>query len=144
MFDPDEFLNTAVEGTLDTRMIPVPEGEFLATVSALGSRVVGENSLPVLDVTWKIEDNEEVSAVTGRPVSTVRQTIWLDISESGGLDMSKGKNVGLGRVRDAVNQNGPGPWSAAQLEGAMAIVRISHRIHNEETYADVKGVAAVG
>lgn len=144
MFDPDEFLNTSVEGVLDTRLIPVPEGEFLATVSALGSRVVGENSLPVLDVTWKIEDNEEVSAITGRPTSTVRQTIWLDISETGGLDMSKGKNVGLGRVRDAVNQNGPGPWSAVQLEGAMAIIRISHRIHNEETYADVKGVAAVG
>jgi hypothetical protein len=142
MFDPDEFLNQSVEGSLDTRTIPVPEGEFPAVVSSLSSRVVGPESKPVLDLTWKIQDSEEVARATGRDVNTVRQTIWLDISEAGGLDMSKGKNVQLGRVRDAVGQNGPGPWSAVQLEGAMAVVRVEQRIYEGETYSDVKGVRA--
>ena len=141
MFDPDTFLNTSVEGQLDTRNIPIPEGEWPATISGVASRVVGEESKPVLDITWKIEDNEEVKAVTQRDVSTVRQTVWLDISESGGLDMGKGKNVQLGKLRDAVNQNGPTPWSAVMLEGAYAIIRVGHRISGEDTYSDVKAVA---
>ena len=143
MFDPDEFLNTSVEGTLDTRSVPVPEGEWLATISGLSTRVVGQDSKPVLDVTWKIEDNEKVAKATGRDVSTVRQTIWLDITESGGLDMSKGKNIQLGRLREAVGQNTSGPWSASMLEGHTAIVRVEHRTYEGEIYSDVKGVRKV-
>lgn len=141
MFDPDEFLNTSVEGALSTRSIPVPEGEFLAEISGVSSRVVGEDSKPVLDVVWKIEGNEKVKEATGRDTSTVRQTIWLDISEAGGLDLSKGMNAQLGRLREAVGQNGPGPWSAAMLPGGQAIIRVAHRIHEGDTFSDVKGVA---
>lgn len=140
MFDPDEFLNTSVEGALSTRSIPVPEGEFLAEISGVGSRVVGDESKPVLDVTWKIENNPAVQEVTGREVSTVRQTIWLDIKD-GGLDLGKGMNAQLGRLREAVGQNGPGPWSAAMLPGGQAVIRVAHRIHEGDTFSDVKGVA---
>ena len=56
--------------------------------------------------------------------------------------MGKNKNVQLGKLREALGQNGPGAWSFGMLEGASGIVRIEHREWNDSVFADVKGVAA--
>lgn len=78
---------------------------------------------------------------------TVYQTIWLDISGSGGLDTSKGKNVGLGKLRDALGQNREGqPWSPGMLVGQVALIRVGHSIDkrdNVTVQAEVKAVAAL-
>jgi len=140
MFDADQFMSTSTEGAMDTEFTPVPEGEYQAVVKSIKPRESGE--YVILDVTWAIDD-AEVSEVTGLDNPTVRQSIFLDMTENGGLDMSKGKNIGLGRLRDAVNQNTGGAWSPAMLEGQVAKVRVSHRLYEGRTYTDVKGVAKV-
>lgn len=142
MFDTESFMQTTVEGELSTTTTPIPVGEFLAVVKSVGSRSGEKDGNPwaMLDVTWEIDD-ASVAEVTGRDVNTCRQSIFLDITESGGLDMAKGKNVGLGKLREAVNQNGPGAWSPAMLEGQVGKVKIDHRLYEGNTYADVKGVA---
>jgi hypothetical protein len=59
--------------------------------------------------------------------------------------MSKGKNVSLGKLREAVGQNKPGkPWSPAHLNGAQLDVLVTHRADKDtgDIYAEVKRVAA--
>lgn len=145
MFDKDDILNAQAEGEMDTKYTPFPEGEYPAYIAKLDTRVVGENKdKVVLDLFWE-SDDAEVAKVTGMEKSQVRQSIFLDFTESGALDTSKGKNVQLGKLRDALGQNNPGqPWSPAMLEGAPAIIRVEHRQYEGNTYADVKGVRAIG
>jgi len=75
-----------------------------------------------------------------------RQTVWLDVDESGGLDFGRGKNVQLGRLRAAVNQNNAGePWQPNMLLGQTARCTIKHRLNTTDNsmQADVKSVAAL-
>jgi hypothetical protein len=62
----------------------------------------------VLEVIWSIED-QGVKDTLGRDKVTVKQGVMLDMTPDGsGLDMGKGKNVSLGRLREALNMNQPG------------------------------------
>lgn len=144
MFDNDQFLNTSIEGEMSTQTTPIPVGEYQAFVKGIASRQSPDGEYTMLDVTWQIDDpTGKVEKETGREVSTCRQTIFLDLLDSGALDLGKGRNVGLGRLREAVNQN-TGAWSPSMLEGSVAMVKIEHRMNDGNTYADVKGVSKVG
>lgn len=142
-FGADDILNGQTEGPMETDYVPVPEGEFRAVIDKVDVRLVGEGKdKPVLDVMWKIDD-PAVAAQMGIENPTVRQTIFLDIADGGrGLALGKGKNVQLGRLREAVGQNGPSPWAPGQLVGCVATVRTAQREYEGRTFTDVKAVAA--
>jgi hypothetical protein len=144
MFDPDQFMSSESEGEMSTEFTPVPEGEYNAVITSVEPRqfTSAKGTFTVLDITWAIDD-ATVSEVTGMESPKVRQTAFLDLTASGGLDMGKGKNITLGRVREAIGQNNPGPWSPTQLEGNVAIVKVEHRMYEGKTFADVKNVAKV-
>lgn len=141
-FNPDTFLNTETDSASATTYTPVPEGEFNASIKAIKPRVLTDGRA-VLDVTWAVDD-ETARQETGMAEPVVRQTIWLDTTESGGLDFGKGKNVGLGRLREAVGQNQAGkPWAPGMLLGQVATVKVSHSIDKRDGVtinADVKAV----
>ena len=96
----------------------------------------------VLDVHWSIDD-AGVKEATGRDDPQVRQSIFLDIDANGRLDVSKGRNLQLGRLREALGLNTPGiPFKFADISGKVARVLVKHRLDAEgTTWADVKGVA---
>jgi len=141
-FNPDTFLNTETSDANATTYTPCPEGEFNASIKSIKPRVLTDGRA-VLDVTWTVDD-ESARQETGMAEPSVRQTIWLDTTESGGLDFGKGKNVGLGRLRDAVNQNKAGkPCAPGMLVGQVAKVKVIHSIDNRDGVtinADVKAV----
>ena len=141
-FNPDTFLNTETAESNATAYTPVPEGEFQASIKSIKPRVLTDGRA-VLDVTW-IVDDEVARQETGMAEPSVRQTLWLDTTESGGLDFGKGKNVGLGRLREALGQNAPGkPWAPGMLVGGVAKVKVSHSIDKRDGVtinADVKAV----
>ena len=142
-FDPDMFMNTQTSDANDTQYVPVPVGEYNGVIGEVKAGTAGDK--PVLNITWGIDD-DEVRAATGLDKPTVRQTVWLDLTPQGGLDMGKGKNVGLGKLREALGQNTPGkPWSPGMLNGQVARVQISHRSGKNpgEIFADVKQVTAM-
>lgn len=142
-FDPDLILNQQTTDATDTNFVPVPEGEFRAAIDEIKPRTAGDK--PVLEVKWIIDD-DTVRAETGMDKPSVRQTLWLDLTTQGGLDMGKGKNVGLGKLREALGQNRPGQaWMPGMLVGGVALVSIKHRAGKEagEIFADVKGVTAL-
>lgn len=142
-FNPDTFLNTETKDANATAYTPVAEGEYTASIKAIKPRVLTDGRA-VLDVTWTVDD-EGARQETGMAEPSVRQTLWLDTTESGGLDFGKGKNVGLGRLRSALNQNAPGkPWAPGMLVGGVAKIKVGHSIDKrdgETVNADVKAVA---
>lgn len=148
MFSPDDFLNTQFEGANDTKSTPVPAGEYLAVVKEVKARQWQSKKDPTnsgiaLDVVWDIDD-AAVRELLGRDTVTVKQGIMLDLTDSGGLDMGKGRNIGLGRLREATHLNDPSqPFSFQQLAGQVARVAVSHRIDGDNIYAEVKSVAPV-
>jgi hypothetical protein len=141
-FNPDTFLNTQTNEANDTVTIPCPEGEHPAAIKAIKPRVLSSGQA-VLDVYWTV-NSDEAREETGQAEPMVRQSVWLDVTESGGLDFGKGKNVSLGKLRDAVGQNQSGkPWAPGMLIGAAAIVKVGHSIDKrdgETIQADVKAV----
>lgn len=148
MFDPNAFLDMQVTENNDTKTIPVPVGEFTAVASKVDCRQWQSKNDPsmsglTLDITWDIDD-AGVKEALGRDKVIVRQGIMLDLTESGGLDMGKGRNIDLGKLREGLNLNQPGqPFSFSMIPGRVAKVVVSHRIDGENIYAKVKGVARV-
>jgi hypothetical protein len=146
MFNPYQFLETTVNESNDTVVVPVPQGEYTAVLTEVKCRSWQKKDDPsvaglALDIQWDI-DSPEVKALLGRDKVTCKQGVMLDLTESGGLDMGKGKNVGLGRLREACNLNVAGvPFSFTQLTGRVAKVKVEHRINGEQIFAEVKQVA---
>lgn len=145
-FDVEAFMSSATTEANSTRSEPVPEGEYTAIAHisddpqnpAVRTTMSGK---VVLDVHWSIDD-AGVKEVTGRDDPQVRQSIFLDIDANGRLDVSKGKNLQLGRLREALGLNTPGiPFKFADISGKVARVLVKHRLDAEgTTWADVKGV----
>jgi len=147
-FDPASLLETTVEAANDTKVLPIPEGEYLAVIDKTSINTWqskdGASSGLRLDVEYLIDD-ETAKAATGRDKLTVRQGILLDLTEDGqSLDMGKGKNVGLGRLREATGLNTPGqPFAMQMLPGRLVKIKVTQRpkADDPETiYNDVKGV----
>ena len=144
-FDPTTFLNTTTEEANDTKVTPCPAGEYLAVAEKVDAKPWsakdGSSSGVRLEVTWEIDD-ANVKQLLGRDKVTSRQSVMLDLNEAGGLDYNKGKNIGLGRLREALDLNTPGdPFAFSMIQGRMAKVNISHRIVGEDIYDEVKKVA---
>ena len=144
-FDPQSFLDATVTSSNSTKITPVPVGEYMGIIEKVEPRQWqskdGTKTGISLDVTWIVEDNN-VREFLGRENVTCRQGVMLDVTPEGRLDTSEGKNVGLGRLREAVNKNEPGQaFSFNMLPGLSAKISVSHRIAGEDTFAEVKGVA---
>ncbi len=152
MFDVDSFLEQSYEGENSTQVNPVPEDDWLAVIDGVKARTWQSKSDPskagiALDVTWILQESPDLpEEFHGRKV---KQGIMLDTTADGRLDMSKGANVQLGRLRAAVGLNTPGEsFAFHQLPGNLALIRIKHRYPDEQpdpenpiVYTDVAGVA---
>ena len=141
-FNPDTFMSSEVTDANATSYVPVPEGEFTASIKDLKPRVLTDGRA-VMDVTWVV-DADEARDATGMAEPTVRQTLWLDITEAGGLDFGKGKNVGLGRLREALGQNQAGkPWAPGMLVGGVAKIKVTHSIDKRDNVTIQANVGSV-
>jgi hypothetical protein len=141
-FNADAFMQTEVEGEFETEFTPIPEDEYRALIKDVTAGTTPNKGTPYLEVTW-IVDDDGVRELLGLDEPTVRQTIWLDVNESGSLEFGKNKNIGLGRLRDALGQNSGGAWGPSMLLGQVATVNIKHDITDQGgVFARVKGVRA--
>lgn len=144
-FDPATFLNTTHDEAMDTKVVPCPVGEFPGLAEKVDIKPWaardGSSSGLKLVIMWDIQD-ESVKAVTNRDPTRVKQDQMLDLTDAGGLDFAKGKNVGLGRIREALGLNTPGePFAFSMIQGRMALCKVSHRISGEDIFDEVKAIA---
>lgn len=143
-FDPNTFLNQQFDEANDTKLVPCPTGEYLAVadkveVKQWASKDGSSSGLKV-EILWDIQD-ENVKALLGRDTVKVPQQQMLDLTDTGQLDFGTGKNVGLGRIREALDLNTPGePFAFGMIQGRMATAKVSHRIYNDDVFAEIKAV----
>jgi hypothetical protein len=153
MFDPNTFLDMTVQESNSTVTTPVPIGEFIAVIEDVKAREWKKKDDPsvagmALDVVWNIDD-ANVKQLLERDKVAIKQGIMLDLTPEGGLDMGKGKNVGLGRLREALDLNQAGqPFGFKMLVGRAAKVKVTHRIEQKpgeeaKIYAEVGAVAKI-
>ncbi len=129
-FDAKNLLEVAFTQSNDTKLIPTPEGEYMAVIEAIDikSGVSQKNNEPWarLDCSVAIDDPQVESQIGRKP--KIRAGVMLDILESGGLDLGKGRNVQLGRLREATGKNQEGvPFRFQDLIGQIVKVKVSHR-----------------
>ncbi len=147
MFDVNALMQAPVEGAMATQPVPVPEGDHLAVIFDVKGKEAStrDGIKPVLEVELHI-DNPALEAELGRKPKLF-YTIWLELDEASRLAMGKGRNVDLGRLREAVKQNTPGqPWSITMLKGQPLRVLVFHKPSDDGTkvYANVKSFTSVG
>lgn len=149
MFNTDTFLQSTVNDASSTVLTPIPEGIYAGAISKVDLRQTPGKKDPTqnylwCDVTWTLQVPQPVLDEIGRKQATVRQSFGLDLTDSNTLDMGKGKNVTLGRLREAVKQNQAGkPWSFNMLKGAAAKVQVKHRPDGDKLYEDVASITAL-
>lgn len=139
-FDPDTFMNQTVDQPMATEFKLCPAGEYRATIDDFDS-----SAFETFDFTYKqgpnaglpgsmtkfsipfVIDSDAAKTELGRDKVVVTKQVILDIDSNGALDFGTNKNVELGRIRAAVNQNGPGPWSPGNLRGqGPVMVKVAH------------------
>jgi hypothetical protein len=143
-FDPATFLNQTFDEALDTKVTPCPVGEFAGLAEKVDVKPWaardGSSSGLKLEIVWDIQD-EGAKSVAMRDPLRVRQQQMLDLTETGSLDMGKGKNVGLGRIREALGLNTPGePFAFSMIQGRMATCKVSHRVSGEDIFDEIKAI----
>jgi len=150
-FDADKFLNQTVNAPMSTSTVPVPEGEYKAIIDD-GDKAIsfreggtdrnGNDLSPQCVVLFSILD-DALKAKLNRDKVLVPHNIWLDV-KGDDLDLSEGKNVGLGRLRKAIDMN-DGPWSPNMMKGkGPVVIKVTQRSDkNDPTikYAEVARVA---
>ena len=152
-FDPAAFEQMTIDQANETKSTPVPEGDYVALINSVkvdsleiknGARA--GTTVPILRVTYKIDDDTgKLAEELNRDDVLVRQDIWLDVNESGGLAFGPNQNLGLGRLRDAVGFNKPGKaFSFPMLEGqgpVMIHVTVDTNAETGDSYNRVPRVS---
>lgn len=152
-FDPTSFLGDTITGQMDTKITPVPAGgPYPAVITKVAARQFDGKKDPTktytsVDVTFEIDDATARQA-TGLDHPTVRMNLFLDLTAQGKLDTSKGKNVQLGRLREALGLNDPNrPFSFNDLLGRACMVEVDHRPNDNspgDFYANISKVQPNG
>lgn len=158
MFDFDALVNAPTDGPMSTTIPVCPEGEYTMMIDTLGPDginpwfrlIEGKDGKPprlILRVPFIVMD-DRVKADLGREKVIVPKDIWLDMgTDNRTLLTSEGKNVDLGRLREALRQNTTPNWSLGMLPGAGPLKgTVKHRFDRndpERRFAEVSRVAAL-
>lgn len=139
--DPQAFMNSTTTEVGSTIFEPIPSGEYSAIIEAVNPpRNVGDRH--VMDVFFLLLA-PDIAAKLGRDKLVIKQGYFLDFSPNFGLDMSKGKNIALNKLRDALGQL-KNNWSPRDLIGAGPLkVQVglrSDRINPDVIYNEIKAV----
>lgn len=148
VFNPETFMDSTITAPNSTKVESVPPGEYRAVIDPEGVKppkvVTSQKSgdqFVFLEIPWLVDD-DQLKEKLGRDKLQVRQTISLDITPEGALDMGKGKNVGLGRLREALGMN-EGPFNPRHLAGAgPALVSVQYQRNNPD-YTEVSKVGKI-
>lgn len=145
-FDPSKFMQFETDAPNSTSVVPCPVGEWLGVIHKdIEFREIVSQKTGLTYTAIRVEfaiSDPAVVAITQRDPTLVRYDTFLDLTENGNLDMGQGKNVGLGRLREAAGLNQPGTkFSFQALTGKMMKVRVKHRVDGESVYDEVGGVA---
>jgi hypothetical protein len=150
-FNPDSFLDSTTTDAL-TRRPPIPAGvELIGIIGEPKPRQSQGKKDPTatftfldLPVEFDLTQAPQVQKFVGQAKVTLTYGFMVDITASGALDTSPGKNGRLRQLREALDMNKAGQtFNPRMLQGRQARFKISHRINemDGEVYDQVDGVA---
>lgn len=155
IFNPDTFLDTSTDQPLSTKPVLHPIGQYISLITGVKAREItgGPNGkMRFLDVQHEVDGNQPlpdgsgrlIKDVTNRDKMTVTDSVILDLTPDGRMDLREGMNFRVGRYLAALNQNTPGQvWSPRNLVGQALKVTIGHRADPkdpETVYTQVNGI----
>lgn len=147
-FDPTLFLQQGQKGVANSTFVPqCPPGDYSGVIDSLKAEQfpgVKDPSKTYTKVKFGIAVQDPgVQALLKRDKIVVFHDFLLEMTEDGsGIDMGEGKNVGLGRIREATGLNTPGQeWNFGMFVGRPLKVHIEHEVYNGEAYAKATKVA---
>lgn len=142
-------MHTSVEGSQDTKLTPVPLGDWDGILGKPTFRQAeikkGERAgeiMTFMDIMVYI-DNDEVREITHREKPALRHSIILTLID-GMISSEPGDNIDMGRLREACGLNDEeSDFTPSMLENQPITVSVKHRPDPEKAdtiYAEVKGV----
>lgn len=148
-FDPQAFLN-ATTTTVDEKRDPLPEmnpedpnGLYTAIIGEIGSNSGEKDGKPWLQmkVPLKIQIPATMQETIGRKELTITDFVFIDLTEAGAIDNSKGRNNRRRIYREATGQNTPGQaWAPSMLQGRPVKVQIKHDLYNDAITEKVRNI----
>lgn len=148
IFDPTAILS-AEQTSANTRRPPLPTGqEYIGIIQPMKIRTwtnpKDNEDIHFLDVPLKIQVPAELQEEIGSSELTIIHSIRLDLTESGTLDNSPGKNMGQRQYREATGNNVDGQvFSWNSIVGTAIQVELKHREYNGDLFEDVKAIRAL-
>ena len=144
-YNPETFLSQETSDVMETKFTPLPSGEYKGVVKSVDYKELGADNSPMLEVVYRIIDQDALAEQLNMNELSVRQSIWLDLNESGGFDTGPNKNVKLGKLREALGQLQPGvAWSPMQMvDQGPVLIQVGMREDKNDpdvVYNDVKRV----
>jgi hypothetical protein len=150
-FDPAIFLDATTTDAF-TRRPPLPaNSEFVGLIGepktrqTKGTKEDNKDEIYTwldLPVTIDLTAHPAVQSQLNMDQVTLTYGTRLDITSSGSLDGSTGKNTGLRQLRDALGLNVAGqPFNIRMMQGRPLRVRISHRTYQGDIFDQVASVA---
>lgn len=133
-FDPIAFLGAALDKPLVKRPPMAVGVAYPATIGGLKVRSgtsIGKDGQPrdwvAFDIPLEIEVPAEQQQTVGQPKITLTDSVFVDTTPTGGLDMAPGRNRGLRRYYDATGINKPGT-TPNHLAGLFIKATIKHEV----------------
>ena len=140
IFDPATFLDATISESNERRpplavMNPEdPQGHYVALVGEVVPKSGEKDGKPWLrmDVPLIIQVPASVQATGVPPQLTVRDSVFIDLTIEGTIDMGKGRNNRQRIYREAMGLNIAGqPFSWRMAQGKMLKVSIKHEMYND-------------
>lgn len=144
-FDPQAFLDATMTAPL-TKRPPINPGAYSATIGEVKSRNWqsrdGTKSGVALDVPLEVQLDPAETTRVGQPTVIITDSVMLDLTETGNLDIGPGKNRKLRAYREALDMNKVGDtFSPRAMQGRLVKVAVKHDVNDGEVYERVGSVA---
>jgi hypothetical protein len=147
-FDVGAFAQSSFEGEGDTRRLQIEPKEYNALIVGPWSektklRPTDKGQL-IFDVVWQPEDPEQATKLGVEKLPTVRQSIFLDLTPAGGLDMGPFKNAELNKLRALYGLNKAGvKWTFQDFIGKPGKIKVEQRPNEKDPQNPFTNVTAV-
>lgn len=146
-FDVSSFAGSAFEGRGDTRRLRMEPKEYAGMIAGPWgekTKLRSEKGYLIFDVVWQLDDEEQRNKLGVERLPTVRQSIFLDLTPNGQLDLGEYKNGDFNRLREAVGLNKDGiKWKFPDFIGKPGKVKLAHKVNPDDADNPYQNIVAV-
>jgi hypothetical protein len=150
-FNPDELMHSSMNKASSTSIIPVPVGDWEAT---LGKPIFRQNAITkgerigemvtFMDIACVVDD-PQVLEICHRERPSVRHSMFITLTPDGtGISDEEGDNIDFGRLRDACGLNEENmDFTPAMFEGQRVLIRVKHDPNSDDPENPYARVASI-